>query len=332
MKVVALKKCRRADFWPLSMVWRPVTRWNSSPSWTRQADSEVPCTVVDDNDGGGAIKITNSNRWSTRRIPHLPLELVEHIINHLFDDKATLTSCALVARSWLEPAHYHLFSSIRHDLHAYPWRTSNLGSFLILTPHRAKYVRELDFRKVIDGECESEFSKSHKPVVYSRFMVSLLSSLPNLTTLNLATIPFSGEKDAFESLPPMTKMRSFAMSCCCTLSHITIVHILRAFPNLQYLCLEDIGTPEAEHDLEVVRPPLSELPSLPLIDLQLLGWNEDIWQLVHLCCIGQQTLRRVSFQCWDEQEYDIVRSLIKLHHSYLTEISLDISRVNINRE
>ncbi len=145
-----------------------------------------------------AFKLDFSSSFTGQSSP----ELIEHVINHLFDDKITLASCALVARAWVEPAHYHLFSTICHDLQVYPERTRDLGVFLISTSHRARYVRELDLRKVVEEEFSNEYSESHLPLVDSGFMSTLLSSLPNLTLLNLSMIPFSGEVRAFEKLPP----------------------------------------------------------------------------------------------------------------------------------
>ncbi|KAG5640545.1 hypothetical protein DXG03_008125, partial [Asterophora parasitica] len=45
-------------------------------------------------------------------IPHLPQELVDHIIDHLYDDALTLNSCSLVSPSWLATSRLHLFSKI----------------------------------------------------------------------------------------------------------------------------------------------------------------------------------------------------------------------------
>lgn len=45
-------------------------------------------------------------------IPALPAELVDIVIDHLFDDKPSLRACALVSSTWLPTSRYHLFRSI----------------------------------------------------------------------------------------------------------------------------------------------------------------------------------------------------------------------------
>ncbi|RDX43122.1 hypothetical protein OH76DRAFT_1241295 [Lentinus brumalis] len=42
----------------------------------------------------------------------LPGELVDQIINFLYDDMNSLKACALVTKSWTPSSHYHLFSTV----------------------------------------------------------------------------------------------------------------------------------------------------------------------------------------------------------------------------
>ncbi|TFK82085.1 hypothetical protein K466DRAFT_445463, partial [Polyporus arcularius HHB13444] len=48
-----------------------------------------------------------------RMIPVFPLDIYHCIIDHLSDDKSTLSSCALVCHVWLHPARTYLFDTIR---------------------------------------------------------------------------------------------------------------------------------------------------------------------------------------------------------------------------
>jgi hypothetical protein len=45
-------------------------------------------------------------------VPSIPQELVDHILDHLFDDIPALLSCALVCRAWLPTCRLHLFSNV----------------------------------------------------------------------------------------------------------------------------------------------------------------------------------------------------------------------------
>lgn len=46
----------------------------------------------------------------------LPPEIWSHVLDHLYDEKATLTNCVLVCREWATSTRYHLFSSVKIDL------------------------------------------------------------------------------------------------------------------------------------------------------------------------------------------------------------------------
>ncbi|TFK93361.1 hypothetical protein K466DRAFT_478806, partial [Polyporus arcularius HHB13444] len=42
----------------------------------------------------------------------LPGELVDQIINFLYDDMNSFKACALVTKSWTPSSHYNLFSTV----------------------------------------------------------------------------------------------------------------------------------------------------------------------------------------------------------------------------
>ena len=47
--------------------------------------------------------------------PHLPAELLDHVVDHLHDTKHTLGTCCLVSKSWIPRTRIHLFASVRFD-------------------------------------------------------------------------------------------------------------------------------------------------------------------------------------------------------------------------
>ncbi|KAF5386064.1 hypothetical protein D9615_002700 [Tricholomella constricta] len=85
-------------------------------------------------------------------IPRLPQELVDHIIDHLYDDPLTLTSCSLVCRQWLPTSRLHLFSKI--SLKVTPAVASpselckRLHRLLTTSPSIISCIRELE---VLEG-------------------------------------------------------------------------------------------------------------------------------------------------------------------------------------
>ncbi len=72
----------------------------------------------------------------------LPQELVDHIIDHLHDDKHSLTSLSIVSKSWLPPCRLHLFNSICIKR---KWSEpfEDFADFVDSTPGVCTYVKNL---------------------------------------------------------------------------------------------------------------------------------------------------------------------------------------------
>jgi hypothetical protein len=78
---------------------------------------------------------------SFRNQLEVPTEIIEHIINHLIDDRDSLKACTLVSRQWLPTSRLHFIPSIRVNRENHE---ELLG--LLDTPYSliACWVRELD--------------------------------------------------------------------------------------------------------------------------------------------------------------------------------------------
>ncbi|KAL4244826.1 hypothetical protein ABKN59_001540 [Abortiporus biennis] len=72
-----------------------------------------------------------------------PLEILDHILDHLHDDKATLQSCSLVCQTFLTSTRFHLFYSIRITGVETKKTFDNFATFVQTSPHVASNVREL---------------------------------------------------------------------------------------------------------------------------------------------------------------------------------------------
>ena len=46
-------------------------------------------------------------------IPHLPAELLDHVVDHLRDTKDALSNCCLVSKSWIPRTREHIFANVR---------------------------------------------------------------------------------------------------------------------------------------------------------------------------------------------------------------------------
>ena len=47
--------------------------------------------------------------------PHLPPELLDHIVELVCDSQLVLRNCCLISKSWIPPTRRHLFANIRFD-------------------------------------------------------------------------------------------------------------------------------------------------------------------------------------------------------------------------
>ncbi len=100
--------------------------------------------------------------------PDLSQELIDHIVDYLYNDKKTLAIACTVARNWVPPCRFHLFRSLRVR---HPAGTSHedFASFLTDSPATAVNVRRLS----IEGDMDNTtFPK-------------ILTHLPNLRALFL---------------------------------------------------------------------------------------------------------------------------------------------------
>ena len=72
---------------------------------------------------------------------HLPTELIEEILSHIpSDDEESLRSCALIAKSWLDPCRRYLFESVCIETDTYQ---SWLGNISPTNAELLHHVREL---------------------------------------------------------------------------------------------------------------------------------------------------------------------------------------------
>ncbi|RPD55216.1 hypothetical protein L226DRAFT_470677, partial [Lentinus tigrinus ALCF2SS1-7] len=79
-------------------------------------------------------------------MPHtlrLPAEVTDTILDYLHDDRATLRTCCLVARTWLPSCRYHLFSEVVVRSAEHPLSLANFLEFLPTSQDIASYIRTL---------------------------------------------------------------------------------------------------------------------------------------------------------------------------------------------
>ena len=106
----------------------------------------------------------------------LPPELIDMVIDHLYDDKVSLASCALVAKSWLNTSRLHLFHDliIFHDRAPEPFRA--FTAFMTEKPFICSLVKTL----CINGYHASDRRQGR---INAGILDAILGLLPALDTL-----------------------------------------------------------------------------------------------------------------------------------------------------
>ncbi|KAI8972571.1 hypothetical protein BD414DRAFT_448397 [Trametes punicea] len=135
-----------------------------------------------------------SRRW------RLPLELLEQIIEGLYDDRPTLRNCALVCHALVHPARRYLFERVVvHD--------RNLAQYVLLflkNPHLAEYVRDLYFEaggNAFDALHTAPTHTLRPPSKILRvFALVIAPRLRNVVRLTMKDVPI--DQDIVEMLAP----------------------------------------------------------------------------------------------------------------------------------
>ncbi|KAJ7731564.1 hypothetical protein DFH07DRAFT_151212 [Mycena maculata] len=147
-------------------------------------------------DSSPSIPLSFHPRMQTPRSPFHIQELLHHCIGPLSGSKSDLKSCALVSRSWVNPAQTRLFmevetgeGSMQH--HQQMW--SQLLEILRRSPHLILHIRRLRIRadalsdEMFSQICRFPFTHLER-LVLPPFELSLSSALAIQQVLSLSTL------------------------------------------------------------------------------------------------------------------------------------------------
>ena len=180
----------------------------------------------------------------------LPPELSDIVLDHLHDDPVTLSRCALVQKSWLPAARYHLWSHLR--LNCASDELTKLHVLLTTSPAVGFYIRSVVVAQKKGETCQwYDLNLLH-------YTLSVLSLLPNLHTLTLdglwfgapkrnsLGIPFDGESEQTVEVPPHSSevvsasVRKLVISTCSFDNFEDVQHLCLAFPALSRLQFDGV--------------------------------------------------------------------------------------------
>ncbi len=233
----------------------------------------------------------------------LPQELIDTIIDYLYNDTHSLRACALVASSWSGRSQQNLFSRI--TLAGRPWpdkpkglTSAELFSRLIESaPHISTLVQHLE---IIDDDvvlsCDRWLGRS----------ISVLNNiLPALTSLGTLHINFSGVlwcdipgiHTSFLSAFKLPDLRKVTISNFTMVPSLDRLFTLFEGSNVADICLLDVTTCDLTDGSQTYVPGSVQIPletfSLSLESNEL--WSLSSW-LANPSCILQLRFTEIVHQ------------------------------------
>jgi hypothetical protein len=266
-----------------------------------------------------ALRFCNrSTQRTTMSNSHIPVELLDHIVDHLHDAEDALRSCCLVSKSWIPRARKHLFADVEF------LTAGSLQSWKETFPNPstspAQYASTLSVRcsQIVTDAEVGGWIRSFSRVVH--LDMGGQGTSPSLSVVSLD--PFHGFSPAIRSLRVAIP----------SLSSPHIFNLILSFPLLEDLAVSIAVYNEPLTDNDDgpdLLPTLARPPSPPMFtgSLNLLLWggmNHIIRWLLSLP--GGIHFRKLIWTWFREEDFSVMVALVEGCSQTLE--SLDIARNN----
>ena len=195
---------------------------------------------TDGRRGNGAPK--RNLEKTTMSNPHLPPEILDHILDTLHDEPKTLRDCCVVAKSWIPRARKHLFADIdftsSQDLESWKKTFSDPSNSPAYYTHTlsVKYPHVVTAADVEDSGLIRTFSRV--------IDLSVDNSREGHDGSKVSLAPFHGFSPVLKSLRLVSNL----------FSHSQIIGLIRSLPLLEDLILIVSGS-ASNDDLDISGPP-----------------------------------------------------------------------------
>lgn len=181
-------------------------------------------------------------------VPHLPPELVDHIIDYLHDNPKALSACSLTCRGWLPVVRYHRFQSISLSRPNYP-----------------------AFLEIISGSSDIALFVTSLGIVGSHpwsqtWIHEQLPFLPQLHALRKLTLTAVYVRDTIQTalVTNLQNVTELSLVQCSFSSLNDFVALVNSFPRLERLLLRSVGWRETDNgDCALEHLVLKKLVILP---------------------------------------------------------------------
>lgn len=160
----------------------------------------------------------------------LPLELVDHVIDHLQHDRCSLLACALTGRAWLPRSRYYLFRVV--DVSA---DSRRLDALALLAQSPSAFLLKLVQHLDIDAQ---QYTSSIQEVL-QMFTGTILHAV-RLTIRNVAYAGANEPRELFMRLPVFTSVTTLIVHSSMIKSFSLLCRLVSAFPHLSVLSLHRV--------------------------------------------------------------------------------------------
>jgi len=215
-------------------------------------------------------------------IPHLPPELLDHIIDLLHDSQTALRDCCLVSKSWIPRTRTHLFAEVKFDTEEglESWKEK----FPDPSTSPARYTKTLTVRIQIVTAADAEGGGWIRGFSYVERLEVTASLLGEMVSL----LPFYGFSPILKSL----RLDSYFHPSS------QIFDLILSFPLLEDL---NVAMRYDNDDVDSSRTPTVQPPNQPMtgfLDLSRCTWLGFIanWLLslpsgIHFCKLAVRCSR-----------------------------------------
>ncbi|KAI8982896.1 hypothetical protein BD414DRAFT_523433 [Trametes punicea] len=241
--------------------------------------------------------------------PQLPQELVDQAIDHLWNDRASLSACSLVCNVWLPSARTHLF---RDQRLTGAKDCARFEALLESSPEIARYIRKLTISEPMS-------------VAYAQNWInrvpSLVASLQRLTTLELVGLHYiSLQNSSPETLSALSRLTTLVFADVYFDSFMDVHTLLSAACNAKDLCFYRVSWMGPSY---FSYGSLPVKPHPPLLRLVIDSWASSVMLQEWLLPSAEHLDVSTLMVRWRERDsIDVLNALLKacdtsLHNLYI---------------
>ncbi|KAH9893920.1 hypothetical protein C8Q73DRAFT_647168 [Cubamyces lactineus] len=212
------------SFEPAGRKWGGVHRsisrtWKAATKLARRHSRTLPIPSTQPSQ-------SQPQRW------RLPFELVEQIMDHLYDDLQTLRSFALVSHALVHSARHHIF----HRIIVHENNFVESVQLFVKNPPLAEYVRDLYLEA--DGRAFESLQALRQKAQPSKllrvFALVLAPLMRNTVHLSLKDVPVNPEIVAMLA-PHFPRLHSLSLFDCWFGHNADLDTLVRCYPNMRTL-------------------------------------------------------------------------------------------------